>query len=167
MWSVSSSLLFGESFGCSPPTSTARLGRLPLQSLGMTSNGISLKRKLPSLVAAGLTHLNISLDTLDPMKYELMTRRRGFSAVMEALEVARSLKSEGLTTKLNVVVIRGELNAARGRRELTQLSAAGLNDMEVPDFVELTREMDITVRMIEYMPFEGDSARHCSLGTGC
>jgi molybdenum cofactor biosynthesis enzyme MoaA len=74
----------------------------------MTSNGISLKRKLPALVAAGLTHLNISLDTLDSHKYELITRRRGYEAVMEALEVARGLKGQGLTTKLNCVVIRGE-----------------------------------------------------------
>ena len=73
----------------------------------MTSNGISLKRKLPALVAAGLTHLNISLDTLDPFKYELVTRRRGFEAVMDALEVAKSLKGEGLETKINCVVIRG------------------------------------------------------------
>ncbi|GAA5900330.1 hypothetical protein JCM6882_002308 [Rhodosporidiobolus microsporus] len=114
----------------------ARLSHLSLTSLGMTSNGIALKRKLPALVAAGLTHLNLSLDTLDEFKYELMTRRRGFHAVMEALEVAKGFKGEGLRTKINVVVIRG------------------LNDMEVADFVELTRESDITVRFIEYMPFE-------------
>ncbi|SGY16622.1 BQ5605_C012g06929 [Microbotryum silenes-dioicae] len=113
-----------------------RLGRLPLDSLGMTSNGISLKRRLPQLVEAGLTHLNLSLDTLDPFKYELMTRRRGFSAVMESLQVARGLASQGLKTKINVVVIRG------------------LNDDEVPHFVELIKDMDITVRFIEYMPFE-------------
>lgn len=101
----------------------------------MTSNGIALKRKLPQLVAAGLTHLNLSLDTLDPFKYELMTRRRGFDAVMDALDVAKGLP--GLRTKVNVVVIRG------------------VNDAEVRDFVELTRESDITVRFIEYMPFEG------------
>lgn len=74
----------------------------------MTSNGIALKRKLPALVDAGLTHLNISLDTLDPFKYELMTRRRGFSAVMEALEVAQGLKSKGLKTKINMVVVKGK-----------------------------------------------------------
>lgn len=73
----------------------------------MTSNGIALKRKLPALVKAGLTHLNISLDTLDTFKYELITRRRGYEAVLESLEVARGLKSEGLTTKINCVVIRG------------------------------------------------------------
>ncbi|BGP14861.1 hypothetical protein JCM10213v2_002816, partial [Rhodosporidiobolus nylandii] len=107
-----------------------------VDSLGITSNGIALKRKLPALVAAGLTHLNLSLDTLDEFKYELMTRRRGFSAVMESLEVAKGLAKDGLRTKINVVVIRG------------------LNDHEVPDFVELTRDSDITVRFIEYMPFE-------------
>ncbi|KAK4053562.1 hypothetical protein OIV83_001730 [Microbotryomycetes sp. JL201] len=116
--------------------SSARLGRLPLASLGMTSNGIALKRKLPALVNAGLTHLNISLDTLDPFKYEIMTRRRGFQAVLDSIETAMSLKDAGLRLKINVVVIRG------------------VNDMEVADFVEMTRERDITVRMIEYMPFE-------------
>lgn len=54
-----------------------RLSALGLESLGMTSNGIALSRKLPDLVKAGLTHLNISLDTLDEHKFELMTRRRG------------------------------------------------------------------------------------------
>lgn len=55
----------------------SRLSALGLDSLGMTSNGIALSRKLPDLVKAGLTGLNISLDTLDPHKFELMTRRRG------------------------------------------------------------------------------------------
>ncbi|GAA5881376.1 hypothetical protein JCM3774_002538 [Rhodotorula dairenensis] len=115
-----------------------RLARNPqLESLGITSNGIALKRKLGPLVDAGLTHLNLSLDTLDPFKYELMTRRRGFDRVLEALDLAQSLKPKGLRqTKLNVVVIRG------------------VNDHEVPDFVNLTRDSDITVRFIEYMPFE-------------
>lgn len=114
----------------------------------MTSNGIALKRRLPDLVAAGLTHLNLSLDTLDPFKFELMTRRRGFTAVMDALEIAKSLapthanqkqtRTQGLHTKLNVVVIRG------------------VNDMEVPSFIELTRNSPLTVRFIEYMPFEAN-----------
>jgi len=103
----------------------------------MTSNGVTLRRHLPSLVKAGLTHLNLSLDTLDEFKYELMTRRRGFHKVMESLEVAKGLRKDGLRVKINVVVIKG------------------LNDMEVSDFVELTKNEDITVRFIEYMPFEG------------
>jgi cyclic pyranopterin phosphate synthase len=54
-----------------------QLRPLGLQSIGMTSNGVALKRKLPALVANGLNVLNISLDTLDPFKFEIMTRRRG------------------------------------------------------------------------------------------
>lgn len=73
----------------------------------MTSNGIALKRKLPTLVSKGLTHLNISLDTLDTFKYELITRRRGFETVMESIEIAMNLKQKGLNTKINCVVIRG------------------------------------------------------------
>ncbi|GAA5929648.1 uncharacterized protein JCM15063_004211 [Sporobolomyces koalae] len=108
-----------------------------VQSLGITSNGVTLRRHLPALVDAGLTHLNLSLDTLDEFKYELMTRRRGFNKVMESLQVAKSLRdSHGLKVKLNMVVIKG------------------LNDMEVQDFVQLTKDEDITVRFIEYMPFE-------------
>lgn len=72
----------------------------------MTSNGIALKRKLPALVAAGLTHLNISLDTLDTFQYEFITRRRGFERVMEALETAEQFPE--LTTKINCVVIKGQ-----------------------------------------------------------
>lgn len=48
-----------------------------LESIGMTSNGIKLQRSLKELVQKGLTHLNISLDTLDEHKFEIMTRRRG------------------------------------------------------------------------------------------
>ena len=72
----------------------------------MTSNGIALKRKLPALVAAGLTHLNLSLDTLDTFKYELITRRRGFERVMEALDAAEQFPE--LIVKINVVVVKGE-----------------------------------------------------------
>jgi molybdenum cofactor biosynthesis enzyme MoaA len=56
------------------------LGKLKsqgLQTIAMTSNGIALKRKLPKLVENGLNLLNISIDTLDPYKFELITRRKG------------------------------------------------------------------------------------------
>ncbi|KAF5352741.1 hypothetical protein D9756_005916 [Leucocoprinus leucothites] len=107
-----------------------------LKSLAMTTNGIALHRRLPGLVDNGLTHLNLSLDTLDPFKFEIITRRRGHDAVLKALDVALRLPIE--TVKLNVVVIRG------------------LNDSEVLDFVGLTREKPISVRFIEFMPFTGN-----------
>lgn len=101
----------------------------------MTTNGIVLHRRLPAFVEHGLTHLNLSLDTLDPFKFELITRRRGHEAVLKALDVALSLSMESI--KLNVVVIRG------------------LNDREVLDFVKLTQDKPISVRFIEFMPFTG------------
>ncbi|KDR85747.1 hypothetical protein GALMADRAFT_384082 [Galerina marginata CBS 339.88] len=107
-----------------------------LKSIGMTSNGLVLHRRLPQLIENGLTHLNLSLDTLDPFKFELITRRRGHDAVLKALEVA--LASSLTSVKLNVVVIKD------------------LNDSEVLDFVEMTKNEPLSVRFIEFMPFTGN-----------
>lgn len=101
----------------------------------MTTNGIALHRRLPQLVENGLTHLNLSLDTLDPFKFEIITRRRGHEAVLKALDTALSLPIQ--MVKLNVVVIQG------------------LNDSEVLDFIKLTEDRPISVRFIEFMPFTG------------
>lgn len=78
-----------------------------------------------------------SLDTLDPFKFELITRRRGHEAVLKALDVA--LRSGLSSVKLNVVVVKG------------------LNESEVLDFVNLTKDQDLSVRFIEFMPFTGMS----------
>lgn len=110
-----------------------RLGALKplgLRRIGMTSNGLALRRKLPDLVRAGLTDLNISLDTLDEHKFELMTRRRGHGHVMATLDAALDVLPVG-SVKLNVVVIRG------------------LNDDEAPSFAALARDRPVTVRFIE------------------
>lgn len=56
-----------------------KLRSIGLKEIAMTSNGIALWRKLDRMVAAGLTHLNLSLDTLDPFKYQIITRRMGVS----------------------------------------------------------------------------------------
>lgn len=57
----------------------------------MTTNGIALKRKLPLLKAAGLTHLNISLDTMKEKKFQFVTRRNGWTMVMDAINSAIEL----------------------------------------------------------------------------
>lgn len=62
-----------------------------LKTLAMTTNGLLLSRKLPSLKAAGLNLLNVSLDTLVPAKFEFITRRKGFEKVMEGIETALEL----------------------------------------------------------------------------
>lgn len=111
-----------------------------LKELCLTTNGISLHRKLDSMVEAGLTGVNLSLDTLDPWQYQIMTRRKGFEAVQKSIDRILELNKlgAGIKLKINCVVMRG------------------MNDQEVIPFVEMTQEKDIEVRFIEYMPFDGN-----------
>ncbi|KAK4997739.1 hypothetical protein LTR66_002904 [Elasticomyces elasticus] len=111
-----------------------------LRELALTTNGISLHRKLDKMVEAGLTGVNISLDTLDPFQFQIMTHRKGFDAVMKSIDRVLEMNKlgAGIKLKLNCVVMRG------------------LNEREIIPFVELGREKDIEVRFIEYMPFDGN-----------
>lgn len=107
-----------------------------LKTLAITTNGITLARKLPKLRECGLTSVNISLDTLVPAKFEFMTRRKGHEKVMESINAAVELGYNPV--KVNCVVMRG------------------FNEDEICDFVELTREKPINIRFIEFMPFDGN-----------
>jgi cyclic pyranopterin phosphate synthase len=111
-----------------------------LRELCLTTNGISLYRKLDSMVEAGLTGVNLSLDTLDPWQFQIMTRRKGFEAVMKSIERILELNrlGGGIKLKINCVVMRG------------------MNENEIIPFIELGREQDLEVRFIEYMPFDGN-----------
>lgn len=111
-----------------------------LRELCLTTNGLSLHRKLDAMVEAGLTGVNLSLDTLDQWQYQLMTRRAGFSAVQKTIDRIFELNraGAGIKFKINCVVMRG------------------VNDREILPFVEMTREKDVEVRFIEYMPFDGN-----------
>ena len=114
------------------------LAQLPVQ-LGITTNALLLHRCAEELWDAGVTHLNISLDTLEEASFEVLTKRRGFQRVMKAIQLALDI---GFSTKLNVVVMNH------------------VNDHELPSFVELTREQPLDVRFIEYMPFDGNRWAH-------
>lgn len=59
-----------------------------LKTLAITTNGLTLARKLPKLKECGLTSVNISLDTLVPAKFEFLTRRKGHEKVMESINAA-------------------------------------------------------------------------------
>ncbi|KAI0476728.1 molybdenum cofactor biosynthesis protein 1 B [Xylaria cf. heliscus] len=111
-----------------------------LRELCLTTNGLALHRKLDGMVEAGLTGVNLSLDTLDPWQFQIMTRRNGFDAVMKSIEKVLELNKHGagIKLKINSVVMRG------------------VNDREIIPFVEMTREKEIEVRFIEYMPFDGN-----------
>jgi GTP 3',8-cyclase len=115
----------------------AELARLPgLKTVAMTTNGLLLPKKLDSLKTAGLTQLNISLDTLRPERFEILTRRKGFEQVLEAIDLA--LARGYCPLKVNCVVLRG------------------FNDDELLDFAAWTKDRPVEVRFIEFMPFDGN-----------
>lgn len=111
-----------------------------LKELCITTNGISLHRKLDSMVESGLTAVNLSLDTLDPHQFTIMTRRNGHEAVMKSISRILEMNKlgAGVKLKINCVVMKG------------------LNEREILPFVEMGREKDLEVRFIEYMPFDGN-----------
>jgi len=76
-----------------------------VDDLAMTTNGIFLERVLDDLRAAGLQRLNISLDTLRPERFRLLTRRGGLEKVVDAIRAARDAGMGPV--KVNVVPLRG------------------------------------------------------------
>lgn len=102
-----------------------------IEDICLTTNGILLLEKLEELKDSGLTKVNISLDTLNSEKYKKITRGGDINLVLKAIDKSLSL---GIKVKLNVVIIKG------------------LNDDEIIDLINLTKEKDIDVRFIELMP---------------
>ena len=103
-----------------------------IDDLSMTTNGTLLAGKARALAEAGLSRVNISLDTLDPERFHTITRRGRLDDVWAGIEAAQAA---GLTPiKFNVVVVRG------------------LNDDEVTDFAKKTLTDGWHVRFIELMP---------------
>lgn len=108
----------------------------PDLDLSLTTNGALLGVKAFGLAQAGLKRVNVSLDTLQPVRFQRLTRCDGrfLSRVLEGLAAARAV---GLRpTKVNCVLIRG------------------CNDDEAVDFARFGREHDYQVRFIEYMPLD-------------
>lgn len=111
------------------------LSSLPVE-LGITSNGVIIDKFIPLFQEIGLHKINISLDSLDAEKNLFITKRDYFDRIMSNI---RLLCDEGFRPKINAVVMRG------------------VNSDEVIEFIELTHQMDIDVRFIEFMPFSGNS----------
>lgn len=106
-----------------------------LGQINITTNGIMLTRSLVPMQRAGLNGINISLDTLNGLKYEKITRRRGFERVIAGIDLALQLD---IKPKLNCVVMKK------------------FNDSELCDFVEFTKDRNVYIRFIEYIPFTGN-----------
>jgi GTP 3',8-cyclase len=114
----------------------ARLHALGVEDLSMTTNGHLLAERCERLLAAGLRRINISLDSLDPGRFERITRTKSFSTVMAGIDAAQ--KSRLAPAKVNAVLVRG------------------LNDDEVESFAEFARERGVIMRFIEFMPLDAD-----------
>jgi cyclic pyranopterin phosphate synthase len=112
----------------------ARLKALGVRDLSLTTNGFTLAERLPSLIAAGLDRINISLDSLKQDRFEAITRTKTFDQVLASIEAAQA--SSLRPVKVNAVLVRG------------------LNDDEVEDFAQFARDLRLTMRFIEFMPLD-------------
>lgn len=103
-----------------------------IEEISLTTNGVLLKRFARELKEAGLNRLNISLDSMDPKRYEEITKGNNLSDVWEGIRAAEELGFSPI--KINMVPIRG------------------FNDNEIKEFAALTFNKPYHIRFIEFMP---------------
>ena len=102
-----------------------------LDELTITTNGSQLKKMAANLYKAGVRRLNISMDSLDELKFKLITRWGNLNNVLEGLEIA---KKEGLNIKINTVALKG------------------VNEDELDKMLLWCGEMGFDMTIIEVMP---------------
>ncbi len=111
-------------------------GTAGIEDISLTTNGVLLQDMVQPLADAGLNRVNVSLDTLDPMRFRQLTRRDDLDQVLAGLDAAAVA---GLTPlKINTVLLRGT------------------NEDEAERFVETARDKGWEVRFIEFMPLENN-----------
>ncbi|MER5176462.1 MAG: GTP 3',8-cyclase MoaA [Candidatus Nitrosocosmicus sp.] len=106
-----------------------------IKSISMTTNGLLLKDKVKKLKESGLQNVNISLDTFNQERFKSMTGIDG--GLTKVLDSINAAKTAGLQVKINAVIMRG------------------WNEDEIVRFVHFSRETDIIVKFIEFMPLDG------------
>ena len=111
-----------------------RLATLPVE-LSITTNAVIVDKYIDVLKECNIKNINVSLDSLNPEKFKTITRRNHFEKVYDNLLL---LIKEGFNVKVNAVLIKG------------------FNDDEIVDFINLTETHPISVRFIEFMPFDGN-----------
>jgi GTP 3',8-cyclase len=103
-----------------------------LEDVSLTTNGVLLGENLEMLKSAGITRINVSLDSLKRLNFKYITRFDYFNEVWEGIQKARDMGFYPI--KINMVVMRG------------------MNDGEIIDFGRLAIEQPYHIRFIEYMP---------------
>lgn len=106
-----------------------------LNELTITTNGVLTAPLVPELKRLGIRSVNLSLDTLDANRFFTITHRDEFGKVMETLN---ELLKHGIEVKINAVVMDGK------------------NTQDIIPMVEMTKELPVSVRFIEEMPFNGE-----------
>jgi cyclic pyranopterin phosphate synthase len=110
-----------------------------VEDLSLTTNGVLLDRLAGPLVDAGLRRINVSLDSLNHVRFAEITRRDALDRVLAGLEEAERY-DELRPIKVNCVAIKG------------------FTESEVPALAELARRKPYVVRFIEFMPLDADEA---------
>jgi len=108
----------------------------PDMKTALTTNGSLLQQYAEQLAEVNLHSLNISLDTLDPVKFAEVTRLGDLNDVISGVRAA--VKAGIRNIKLNTVLIRG------------------FNDGEIGNLMAFSKEMGVMLRLIEFMPLEDD-----------
>ncbi|WP_088835139.1 GTP 3',8-cyclase MoaA [Paenibacillus tyrfis] len=120
-----------------------------IEDIALTTNAIHFASRAEKLREAGLTRINVSLDSLRADRFSLITRGGDLSRVLASLEAASRVGLDPI--KLNVVLMKD------------------MNDDEIEDFLKLTLERCLHVRFIEYMPIghddDGWKTKYISLNT--
>jgi cyclic pyranopterin phosphate synthase len=106
-----------------------------IEELSLTTNGTFLKKYALEFKQAGLSRVNVSLDTLKADKFRYITRLGALEDVIEGIEAANGAGFEPV--KINTVIMRG------------------INDDEILDFARMTYKEGSHLRFIELMPFKG------------
>ena len=120
------------------PTLVRMLAAIPgVRDLSLTTNGVLLDRLAGPLVDAGLRRINVSLDSLNHVRFAEITRRDALDRVLRGLEEAERYP-ELRPIKVNCVAIKG------------------FTEEEVPALAELARRKPYVVRFIEFMPLDAD-----------
>jgi cyclic pyranopterin phosphate synthase len=108
-----------------------------IRDIGLTTNGVFLRRHASALFAAGLRRLNVSLDTLDAGRFRAISRRDGLEQVLDGLQAAREAGFAPI--KINAVAIRG------------------ITEFDIVPLARYARENGFELRFIEYMPIGAES----------
>ena len=103
----------------------------PLEELTLTTNGSQLEKFAPELADCGIKRINVSLDTLDPVKFRAITRWGDLGKVLAGIAAAQKA---GISVKINAVALKG------------------INESEVEAMIKWAHDGAMDITFIEVMP---------------